>query len=122
DLTPEGRDDEPGFAETRIRIEGYISAQNARGIGSSRIVLAGFSQGGAVALHVGLRHEHRLAGVLALSCYLPLRMRLAAELAPANRDTPILMCHGTQDQVVDIRFGEMSRDAMRAQRLGVDWR
>lgn len=122
DLTPEGRDDEAGFADARARIEGYLSAQHARGIASDRIVLAGFSQGGAVALHVGLRHGHRLAGILALSCYLPLRMRLAAELAPANRDTPILMCHGTQDQVVDLRFGEMSRDALRAQQINVDWR
>ena len=122
DLTPEGRDDEPGFADARARIEGYIAAQLARGIDSRRIVLAGFSQGGAVALHVGLRHAQGLAGILALSCYLPLRARLATDLASANRTTPILMCHGTQDPVVDIRFGEMSRDAMRAQGLDVDWR
>jgi phospholipase/carboxylesterase len=122
DLTPAGRDDEEGFAEARARIEQYIDAENARGIASSRIVLAGFSQGGAVALHVGLRHAAPLAGILALSCYLPLRARLAAELSDANRATPVLMCHGSQDTVVMQHFGEMSRDLMREHGINVEWR
>jgi phospholipase/carboxylesterase len=121
DLTPEGRDDEQGFAEARQRIEGYIAAENARGIPSSCIVLAGFSQGGAVALHVGLRHAAPLAGILALSCYLPLRARLAAELSAANRTTPVMMCHGSQDTVVAQHFGELSRDLMREHGLQVEW-
>jgi phospholipase/carboxylesterase len=122
DLTPEGRDDEEGFAEARGRIGQYLATEVARGIASTRIVLAGFSQGGAVALHVGLRHDAPLAGILALSCYLPLRSRLAAELADANRATPVLMCHGSQDNVVMQHFGEISRDAMRAQGINVEWR
>lgn len=121
DLTPEGRDDEGGFAEARTRIEGCIASEVAQGIDAARIVLAGFSQGGAVALHVGLRHAASLAGIMALSCYLPLRARLAAEISPANRATPILMCHGTEDQVVLPKFGELSRDAMLAQGLDVQW-
>lgn len=122
DLTPAGRDDEAGFAEARERIEGCIARERAAGIAAARIVLAGFSQGGAVALHVGLRHGEALAGIIALSCYLPLRARLKAELAATNRGVPILMCHGSQDEVVHERFGELSRDAMRAEGLAVDWR
>lgn len=121
DLTPAGRDDEAGFAEARARIEGYVARERASGIGAQRIVLAGFSQGGAVALHVGLRHAEALAGIIALSCYLPLRSKLAAELAPANRNVPILMCHGSNDEVVRQEFGELSRDALRAEGLTVDW-
>lgn len=122
ELTPEGRDDEPGFAAARARIEAYIARERAAGIASQRIVLAGFSQGGAVALHVGLRHAEPLAGIIALSCYLPLRARLGAELAAANRTTPVLMCHGREDVVVLPVFGEVSRDAMLAEGMPVDWR
>lgn len=121
-LTPEGRDDEEGFAETRARIERYIARERAGGMPSTRILLAGFSQGGAVALHVGLRHPQPLAGIIALSCYLPLRARLAAEIATANRNVPILMCHGSADNVVQSQFGEVSRDVLRAEGLTVDWR
>jgi phospholipase/carboxylesterase len=122
DLTPAGRDDEEGFAAARSRIEAYIAHERGAGIDSRRIVLAGFSQGGAVALHVGLRHTEPLAGILALSCYLPQRTHFAAELAAANRATPILMCHGSADEVVDSHFGEISCAAMRAEGLDVDWR
>lgn len=122
DLTPAGRDDEAGFAEARQRIEDCIAREREAAVRADRIVLAGFSQGGAVALHVGLRHAEALAGIIALSCYLPLRARLGAELAPANRGVPILMCHGSQDEVVQQQFGELSRDAMRAAGLAVDWR
>lgn len=122
ELTPAGRDDEAGLAVTRARIEAYIARERAAGIAAGRIVLAGFSQGGATALHVGLRHAETLGGIIALSCYLPLRARLAAELHPANRATPILMCHGREDVVVLQTFGEESRDVMRAAGLAVDWR
>jgi phospholipase/carboxylesterase len=122
DLTPEGRDDEAGLEMTRGRIEKYIAAERAQGIDARRIVLAGFSQGGATALHVGLRHAERLAGIIALSCYLPLRDRLATDAVGANRDTPILMCHGREDVVVLPAFGEISRDALLAAGLPVEWR
>jgi phospholipase/carboxylesterase len=122
ELTPEGRDDESGLEATRLRIEQYIATERAQGIAARRIVLAGFSQGGATALHVGLRHAEPLAGIIALSCYLPLRDRLSTEVEAANRTTPILMCHGREDVVVLPAFGEMSRDALLAAGLPVEWR
>jgi phospholipase/carboxylesterase len=122
ELTPEGRDDEAGLEASRVRIEKYIAAERAQGIDARRIVLAGFSQGGATALHVGLRHAEPLAGIIALSCYLPLRDRLSTEAGAANRATPILMCHGREDVVVLPAFGEMSRDALLAAGLPVEWR
>lgn len=122
ELTPEGRDDEAGLALSRTRIEAYMARERAAGIASDRLVLAGFSQGGATALHVGLRHAARLGGIIALSCYLPMRSRLPQELHAANRDTPILMCHGREDVVVLNAFGEQSRDVMVAAGLNVEWR
>lgn len=122
ELTPEGRDDEIGLHDTRQRIEACIAAERRSGIESRRIVLAGFSQGGATALHVGLRHAETLGGIIALSCYLPLRSRLVQDLQPANRSTPILMCHGREDVVVLHAFGEQSRDVMLAAGLNVEWR
>lgn len=122
ELTPEGRDDEPGLAATRERIERYIERERASGIAARRIVLAGFSQGGAAVLHAGLRHAAPLGGIIALSSYLPLRERLAAELSPANRNTPVLMCHGREDVVVLPAFGEQSRDVLMAVGVEVDWR
>jgi phospholipase/carboxylesterase len=121
ELTPEGRDDEPGLAASRARIEAYIARERLAGIPSRRIVLAGFSQGGATALYVGLRHDEPLGGIIALSCYLPLRERIAAETHAANRATPILMCHGREDVVVLPAFGEQSRDAMLEAGLDVEW-
>ncbi|HXC58506.1 MAG TPA: hypothetical protein VN645_04265 [Steroidobacteraceae bacterium] len=122
ELTPEGRDDESGLASSRARIESYIAGERAAGIPAQRIVLGGFSQGGAMALHTGLRHAQTLAGIVALSCYLPLRDRLAEEAHPANRGTSILMCHGREDVVVLPAFGEQSRDVMLAAGLPVEWR
>jgi phospholipase/carboxylesterase len=122
ELTPEGRDDEAGLAAGRERIESCIAAERAAGIPARRIVLAGFSQGGALALHTGLRHAETLCGIVALSCYLPLRDRLAAEVHAANRNTPILMCHGREDVVVLPAFGEQSRDVMLAAGLPLEWR
>lgn len=122
ELTPEGRDDEEGLRDAQRRIEACIAAERRAGIASKRIVLAGFSQGGAAALHVGLRHAEALGGIIALSCYLPLRDRLASEVQAANRSTPILMCHGREDVVVLHAFGEQSRDVMVAAGLPVEWR
>jgi phospholipase/carboxylesterase len=122
ELTPEGRDDEAGLAVSRARIEDYVERERAQGVAATRVVLAGFSQGGALALHVGLRHAETLAGIVALSCYLPLRQTLAQDVHAANRGTPILMCHGREDVVVLPAFGEQSRDVMLAAGLKVEWR
>lgn len=122
ELTPEGRDDEAGLEEARASIEDYIAVERSAGIASTRIVLAGFSQGGAVALHVGLRHAENLGGIIALSCYLPLRAHLSRELNAANSATPVLMCHGREDEVVLHAFGQQSRDVMLAAGVPVEWR
>lgn len=121
-LTAAGRDDEVGIRESAQRILAYITRERIAGIASERIVLAGFSQGGAVALYTGLRHDEPLGGILALSTYLPLTAQLSAEAHPANRRVPILMCHGTRDPVVTHAIGSASRDAMTAQGYDVDWR
>ena len=89
-----------------------VDEQIGRGIPGERIVLAGFSQGGAIALHAGLRLPFRIAGVLALSTYLPGAGSLAAEAHPANRDVPIFLGHGSQDPVVALALSERSRAAM----------
>ncbi len=89
---------------------------------SDRIVLAGFSQGGAIALFAGLRHPQRLAGILALSTYLPLAVSLAAEGHPANAAVPVLMAHGRFDPVVPLALGEGTRDLLAARGYDVDWR
>ncbi|MGE3166883.1 MAG: alpha/beta hydrolase [Planctomycetota bacterium] len=114
--------DEIGIRESAEHIERLLAALAVRGFASERTVIAGFSQGGAMAYHVGLRHAARLAGILVLSAYLPLGDTLEAEAAPANRSTPILQCHGRYDTVVPQRLGE--RSAARVQELGysVEWR
>jgi phospholipase/carboxylesterase len=121
-LTAEGRADEPGLRGSIGRLGEMIAAERAAGIASERIVIAGFSQGGAVALHGALRHPEPLAGVLALSCYLPLAATLAAEFAEANKATPILMCHGQQDPVLPPALGLMACNWLRAAGYCVEWK
>jgi phospholipase/carboxylesterase len=121
-LTAEGRADESGLRESAARLADYVAKEQAAGIDPTRIVVAGFSQGGAVALHAGLRHADPLAGILALSTYLPLASTLALERSVANRATPILMCHGLYDPVLPHALGVMARDALRALGYTVDWK
>ena len=121
-LTAEGRADDAGIRESVALLGRYIAAERAAGIESSRIIVAGFSQGGAIALHAGLRHPERLAGILGLSTYLPLQAALAAELSTANRATPILMCHGQFDPVLPMQLGVLARDWLRSERYAVEWK
>lgn len=121
-LALQGAEDAMGVRESAKRIVELIAAENELGIPPEKIVLAGFSQGGAIALHTALRHPQRLAGVLALSTYLPLRDSLAEERNIANQDVPLLMCHGVQDNVVPLVLGTLSRDLLQAQGYGVQWR
>jgi phospholipase/carboxylesterase len=114
-------EDFAGIQASAAGISGLIRNENARGIDSSRIALAGFSQGGAMALHVGTRHAEQLAGIIALSCYLPLADQLGAERATQNQATPIFMAHGTQDPVVPYALGEDSRRLLGAAGYTVDW-
>ncbi len=121
DFNRMGRQDDRGIQKSEAAIVALIEHEVARGIPYERIVLAGFSQGCAMALHTGLRLPHRLAGLVALSGYLPLADRLASERHAANAHTPVFMAHGTQDPVVMLQRGEESRDALV--RLGhpVQW-
>ncbi len=102
------REDAEGVRQSAALVEALVARENARGIEDSRIVLAGFSQGGAIVLHAGLRHPRRLAGILALSTYLPLAGTLAAEASPANRDLPLFLAHGEDDPVIPYAFGRQS--------------
>jgi len=113
--------DEQGIRESQSAIERIIARERDRGIPSERIVLAGFSQGGAMSLQVGLRHAERLAGVMALSSYLLLEDSLDREAAAANKLTPILMVQGTEDPVIPIQLAEASRVALQARGYRIDW-
>jgi phospholipase/carboxylesterase len=116
------REDEAGIRQSAALAHRLIRREGERGIAADRIVLAGFSQGGAVALFAGLRYPERLAGILALSTYLPMAATLAAEAHPANAAVSIFMAHGTLDPVVALGLGEQSKDVLVAQGLPVDWR
>jgi phospholipase/carboxylesterase len=117
----EAKEDEAGFRETDLSIRQLIGAEVARGIPANRIVLAGFSQGGAVCLYTVPRYSERLAGVMALSTYLPLANRLAAERAPANNGTSIFMAHGLADGTLPIAMGTKSRDVLQTLGFDVEW-
>jgi phospholipase/carboxylesterase len=121
-LGPDRVEDEAGIRESAEVVRGYIEKETARGIPSERIVIAGFSQGGAIAFQAALRHPQRLAGVLALSTYLPLRESLAREATPANRDVPILICHGVRDPMVPAALGVASRDLLQSLGYQVEWK
>lgn len=113
--------DENGIRKTQMLIEALIAQEQQRGIAAERIILAGFSQGGAIALHTALRYPQRLAGVLALSTYLPLKPLLAAEKHAANRDLPIFMAHGTFDSVISLEVCELSVKLLQQQGYPVAW-
>ena len=115
------RADIAGVRTSQAQIEALIAREKTRGIAARRIVLAGFSQGGVIALHVGLRHAERLAGIVALSTYVVLPEKLAEEASPANRDIPIFMAHGTYDQMIRLDWGEASRRALVAAGYNVEW-
>jgi len=116
------RHDQVGVRRSAAAVEQLIARENARGVPTSRIVLAGFSQGGAIALFTGVRHAEKLAGIVGLSTYMVLGDSLGAEASEANRATPILMCHGTRDPMVNIGRGKKSAESLRAAGYRVDWR
>ncbi len=120
-LTGDAAQDEPGIRESARLLERYIQREREAGIPTSRIVIAGFSQGGAIALHTALCHGEPLAGVLALSTYLPLQTAVG-EASSANRRVPILMCHGLYDPIIAIAGAERSRDLLRARGYSVEWK
>ena len=115
------RADVAGVQRSQGQLEALVGRENARGVEDSRIVLAGFSQGGAVALYTALRHPRRIAGIVALSTYLIGMDALASEASPANRDVPIIMAHGTFDPVVRLAWAQGSRDALVRGGWNVEW-
>src|SRR4051812_5607710 len=113
--------DEGGIRQSQASIEALIAREKQRGIAADRIVLAGFSQGGAIALQAGLRHSEKLGGIVALSTYLPLEDSLDREAAGANKRTPVFMVHGTQDPVIPLQLAEASKRALEQRGYDVEW-
>lgn len=120
-LTLGSPEDEAGIREAQTYIEALIDNELARGIPSNSIVLAGFSQGGAIALHTALRYRKKLAGVLALSTYLPLKTFLPDEKSLENQKTPILMAHGTSDEVISLETNQVSLAVLQEENYQVNW-
>jgi len=120
-LEGERREDAAGVRASQARLEALIAREKARGIPAAKLVLAGFSQGGAIALQTGLRHPERLAGIMALSTFLPLAATLAAEASLANRDVPIFMAHGTHDPLIPLARAARSRTLLQEQGYRVEW-
>ena len=118
---PSARQDEAGIRASVAATEALIEREHERGVPSERIILAGFSQGGAIALSAGVRHAQKLAGIVALSTYLPISATVAAERHAANAATPIFWGHGTADPVVVLQRGSDSRDALQALGHSIDW-
>jgi phospholipase/carboxylesterase len=114
-------EDAAGIRASDALLRDLIQQEVLRGIPSRRIVLAGFSQGGAMSLYTGLRYPEPLAGILCLSGYLPLAQDLPAEAHSANAAVPILMAHGWQDSVIPLRFAEASREILRGLGYPVEW-
>ena len=110
-----------GVRESQAQLEALIERETARGMPSERIVLAGFSQGGAIALYTGLRHAERLAGIMALSTYLIAPDKLATEASAANRGVAIFMAHGAADPVVRFQWGEASERMLEAAGYPIEW-
>jgi phospholipase/carboxylesterase len=119
DLTQ--RQDEAGLRTSQMAIDALIEREKTRGIPAERIVVAGFSQGCAMALMTGLRHRERLAGIIAMSGYLPLADQTAAERSAANQDVPIFMAHGSRDPVVVMPRATASRDYLLSLGYPVEW-
>ena len=114
--------DDAGIRDSERIARRYIEDEVRGGIPADRIVLAGFSQGGAITLHTGLRYPTALAGQLALSTYVPLPEAFAAEARPERKDTPILMCHGRSDTMLPLQLGAWSRDVLKESGFGVTWK
>ena len=115
------REDERGVRASQVLIEALIAREKERGTKAGRLVLAGFSQGGAIALHTGLRHPERIAGIMALSTYVPVGEKLSAEASTANRDVPIFMGHGSDDPIIPLVRAEQSRNLLKSLGYPVEW-
>jgi phospholipase/carboxylesterase len=115
-------EDRAGIRMSEQSIRQLIDDQRAAGISVSHIILAGFSQGGAMALYTGLRYPLRLGGIMGLSTYLPLASELAAQASSENRQTPIFLAHGEQDDILPFALGQKTRDYLLQAGYPVEWR
>jgi len=115
------QEDEAGIKESASRVEELIQAEIARGIPAGNILLAGFSQGGAIALYTGLTSQHIVGGILALSTYLPIHDIALPLITNEHRDIPVFMAHGQHDDVIQIQYAERSRKVLGGQNIDVDW-
>jgi phospholipase/carboxylesterase len=115
------RVDEEGIRASGRMLEGWIEGQKQQGIDSRKIVLAGFSQGGAIALHTGLRYPEPLAGIMGLSTFMPLAETLPQEASEANRQTPIFLAHGDRDPVLVPELAYRTRAVLERQGHEVEW-
>lgn len=113
-LDAAGPEDEKGIKRAGELINGMIDTELKQGIKSERILLGGFSQGGGLSVHTALRYSKTLAGILALSCWLPIHKEYPGALSSPNKDIPILQCHGDQDQIVPFQWGEKSHQMIKA--------
>jgi len=116
------RADMDGVLQSESSVKALIQEQIDNGIAASHIILAGFSQGGVMSLFTGLRFEQRLAGIIALSCYLPIKDQLPAKLSTANKNTPILQHHGELDDVVPMSAGKMANELMTNEDYDTQWK
>lgn len=114
-------EDEAGIKESSAILKQLCEEQEAEGIDSNRIIVAGFSQGGAIALHCGCRYPRQLGGILALSTYLPLMDKLSDEISDYAVSTPVFMAHGTQDDVVAYEYGKLSQGCLLEHQVDVAW-
>ena len=121
DIDIGAKQDAAGIHASQVEIEKLIAQEKARGVAAENIFLAGFSQGGAVALHTGLRHPARLGGILALSTYLPLADTLSQEVSLSAKNTPIFFAHGRHDAVVPYALGKLSAEKLQQHGHMVDW-
>lgn len=114
--------DEPGIRASDAAIRQLIRRENERGVASESIVVAGFSQGGAMAIFTGTRFAEKLAGIIGLSCYMLLEENFTAERSDVNQTTPIFVGHGTRDPVVDLRLGDETRRMLEKAGYSVTWK
>jgi phospholipase/carboxylesterase len=116
-----GPEDEAGIRASQVLLENLIAAEKKKGIAARKIILAGFSQGGAIVLQTGLRHPERLGGIMALSTYLPLAEKLQQEKNPHNQNLPIFMAHGSYDDIIPLAKAQASKDLLVKAGYPVEW-
>jgi len=115
-------EDGPGIKESASQVTDLIEHEISRGISANSILLAGFSQGGAIALYTGLTGKHLVGGILALSTYLPIHDEALPQMTDAHRALPVFMAHGQYDDVIQIQYAERSRDVLQGQNIDIEWR